>query len=72
MAVEYLLEPELEDDERVVARVFCYRVMDEDGGMRTEVLTDDGEGGDNDVAAAQLAVAQHVLVCERDDDDDED
>lgn len=52
--------------EHVVATVTVARVIDEDGGMRDDVTTDDGQGGEIDLptAVGMLAVAQHTLLCE--------
>lgn len=51
---------------RTVAVVTVSRILDEDGGMRDDVATDDGQGGEIDLptAVGMLAVAQHTLLCD--------
>lgn len=50
--------------EHVVAIVTVSRVLDEDGGMRDDVTTDDGQGGEIDLptVVGMLAIAQHTLL----------
>ena len=57
-------ELEVAPDERIVGRVSTFRVVTADGGMRDEVRTDDGAGGELDLptAVGMLAVAQHILL----------
>lgn len=50
----------------VIGRVTVYRVLQDDGGMRDEVRSDDGHGDELDLptAVGMLAIAQHTLLCE--------
>lgn len=59
-----MIDPRLDDGERVIGRVFIYRIADTEGGMRDDVLTDDGDGGGLDLptAVGMLAIAQHTLL----------
>lgn len=58
------LDLQLDDGDRVVARVALFRVIDADGGMRDEVVHDDGAGEDLDLitAVGMLAFAQHIVL----------
>lgn len=56
--------------ERVVGRVEVTRVVTDDGGMRDDVETGDGDGGELDLptAVGMLAIAQHTLLCDEGDE----
>ena len=58
--------PDLGEGDRIVGRVRVYRVLTEDGGMRDDVFTDDGQGDEIDMptAVGMLAVATHSILCE--------
>lgn len=62
------LHAEVEAGQMVVGRVLVVRVLNEDGTMHDDVLCDDGNGEDIDMptAVGMLAIAQHLIVCERD------
>ena len=52
--------------EHVVGVVTVTRVLEEDGGMRDDVTTEDGRGEEIDLptAVGMLAIAQHTLMCD--------
>lgn len=52
------------EGEVILARVVVVRTADVDGGMRDDVTTDDGQGGEIDLPTAigMLAIAQHSLL----------
>lgn len=60
-------QPDLEPDEMILGRVTIYRIADTDGGMRDEVMTDDGCGNEIDLptAVGMLAIAQHTMMCDQ-------
>lgn len=60
------LAPDLDDGDVVVGRVFVYRIITTDGGMRDDVRTDDGHGQEVDMptAVGMLAIAQHTMLCD--------
>jgi hypothetical protein len=59
------LEPDLADGDVVIGRVVVYRITLEDGELRDEVCTDDGQGQEIDMACVvgMLAMAQHAVLC---------
>lgn len=60
------LHIETEPDERIVGRILVARIVDADGGMRDDILTDDGWGDELDLptAVGMLAIAQHTMLCD--------
>lgn len=60
------LDPDIDDDERVLGRVLIVRIADENGVMRDDVHFDDGQGNEIDIftAVGMLSAAQHALLCD--------
>jgi hypothetical protein len=54
----------VDDAEVVIGRVLCVRILEEDGGMRDLVLTDDGNGEELDLptAVGMLTIGTYVML----------
>lgn len=57
------MEPELDQGERIVGRVFIWRILDPDGFIRDDVICDDGDDGDLDrhTALGMCTVGEHTI-----------